>query len=71
MIYPSKNYIPATRKHLQEFADHKLATEKYNELLSQETTQSIYMDKVPNKKGYWQIEWETYTEKWLKKYGNK
>ena len=71
MNYPSRKFIKPTNRHLKEFADYKLANEKYNELLSLATTQSIYMDKSPNKKGYWEIEWETYTKEWLKRYGKK
>jgi len=72
MNFPSnKNCIPPTVKHLKEFADHKELIEKYNELLSLDTTQSLYIDPVPNKSGMWQIEWTTYTKKWLDTYGKK
>jgi len=41
MNYPSRKFIKPTNRHLKEFADYKLANEKYNELLSLATTQSI------------------------------
>lgn len=43
---------------------------RYNELLFDETIHSFLPLPIKNKKGYWKIEIEKYSDKWLKKYGN-
>ncbi len=60
--------IPTTAPKLISFQknEHKEAVNKYNELLNDPKVYSLYMDLVEDE---WIIEYEVYTDAWLKKYG--
>jgi hypothetical protein len=76
-----KRYIPPTRKKKLYFKDDQEAIDKYNELLFDKYTHSIYKDpvtKIDPDTGKeviiphnWCIELEVFTEEYMKKYGNK
>jgi len=60
--------IPKTTEKSIKFSkeEHKEAVNKYNELLNEPKVYSLYMDLIEDE---WIIEYEVYTNAWLKKYG--
>jgi len=62
--------IPTTTPKLISFQknEHKEAANKYNELLNDPKVYSLYMDLVEDE---WIIDYEVYTDAWLKKYGTR
>ena len=70
--YKKINVIPSCKKIKLEFYDNiKKAVERYNELLNNPRVHSLFIDPVKNKKGYWSLEVEEYTDGWFSKYGRK
>ena len=63
-------YIPTTTKKSISFTklQHKEAVNKYNELLNDPKVYSLYMEPIENE---WIVEYEVYTDAWLKKYGTR
>lgn len=61
-------YIGATTKKRKEFRkeEYKKASKEYDKILNDPKTHSIYMDIENNN---WVIDYEVYTDAWLKKYG--
>lgn len=61
-------YILTTTKKRIEFKkeEYKKASKEYDKILNDPKTYSIYMD-IENKN--WVINYEVYTDAWLKKYG--
>ena len=70
--YKKTNAIPSCKKPKLEFYDNaKKAVERYNELLNMPNVYSLFIDPVKGKKGYWSVEIQEYTDKWLAKYARK
>lgn len=71
MTYHSNETPPnilVTRKKRIEFKkeEYKKASKEYDKILNDPKTHSIYMDIENNN---WVIDYEVYTDAWLKKYG--
>ena len=61
------NILITTKKRIEfRKEEYKKASDKYNTLLNDPKTYSIYMDIEDNN---WVINYDVYTDAWLKKYG--
>ena len=68
----TKTYLPTLKKtRVEYFENAKKAVERYNELLNMPNVYSLFIDPVKGKKGYWSVEIQEYTDKWLAKYARK
>lgn len=61
------NILTTTKKRIEfRKEEYKKASKEYDKILNDPKTHSIYMDIENNN---WVIDYEVYTDAWLKKYG--